>query len=101
MPGADIFRAESEKPLARFIDDLASEAERCGFLIHNSDRMDMARTFGEHGVAVTDGFDLHMIQVCKPAKAGESLGHNPERAPLMPKFIMVFSRDGKCPGCAA
>ena len=95
MTGADIFRAESNKPLPRFIADLAAEAERSGFLIHNSDRMDMARTFGAHGVPVADGFDLHMIQVCKPAKAGESLGSNPERAPLMPKFIMAFSRDGR------
>jgi hypothetical protein len=95
MTGADIFRTESDKPLSRFIADLAAEAGRSGFLIHNSDRMDMARTFGEHGVAVADGFDLHMVQICKPAKAGESLGSNPERAPLMPKFIMAFSRDGK------
>jgi uncharacterized protein (DUF302 family) len=57
--------------------------------------MDMARTFGQHGVAMAEGFDLHMIQVCKPQKAAKSLGVNPERAVLMPKFIVVFSRDGQ------
>ena len=47
------------------------------------------------GVAMAAGFDLHMIQVCKPQKAAKSLGVNPERAVLMPKFIVVFSRDGQ------
>jgi uncharacterized protein (DUF302 family) len=95
MIGADIYRTESHKPLGQFIADLSSQARESGFLIHNAERMDMARTFVDHGVAVADGFDLHMVQICKPAKAGESLGANPERAPLMPKFIMVFSRDGR------
>ena len=36
-----------------------------------------------------------MIQVCKPQKAGKSLAKNPERAVLMPKFIVVFSKNGK------
>jgi hypothetical protein len=95
MAGADIYRQESSKPLTTFLADLSREASRCGFQIHNEERMDMARTFGALGVAVASEFDLHMIQVCKPAKAGESLGRNPERAPLMPKFIMAFSRDGR------
>jgi uncharacterized protein (DUF302 family) len=95
MTGADIYRTESTKPLPEFIADLSAKARENGFLIHNAERMDMARTFGEHGVGVADDFDLHMVQLCKPAKAGESLGLNPERAPLMPKFIMVFSREGK------
>jgi uncharacterized protein (DUF302 family) len=41
------------------------------------------------------GFDLHMIQICKPDKAAHSLCRNPERAVLMPKFVMAFSRDGR------
>jgi uncharacterized protein (DUF302 family) len=57
--------------------------------------MDMAHTFGRHGVEVAEGFDLHMVQVCKPQKAGKSLAKNPERAVLMPKFIVVFSDNGK------
>jgi uncharacterized protein (DUF302 family) len=44
---------------------------------------------------VADGFDLHMIQICKPSKAGQSLSKNPERAVLMPKFVMTFTREGK------
>ncbi|KAF0187463.1 MAG: hypothetical protein FD168_2586 [Desulfobulbaceae bacterium] len=36
-----------------------------------------------------------MMQVCKPTKADKSLTVNPERAILMPKFVMVFSKDGK------
>jgi uncharacterized protein (DUF302 family) len=57
--------------------------------------MEMAHTFGTHGVEVAQGFDLHMIQICKPEKAAASLQENPERAALMPKFIMTFSRDGR------
>jgi uncharacterized protein (DUF302 family) len=57
--------------------------------------MDMAHTFGRHGVEVAKGFDLHMIQVCRPQKAGKSLAKNPERAVLMPKFVVVFSDNGK------
>ena len=37
-----------------------------------------------------DDLDLHMIQICKPSKAGKSLSSNPERAVLMAKFAMVF-----------
>jgi uncharacterized protein (DUF302 family) len=95
MAGADIYRQESSKSLSTFLADLSREVSRRGFHIHNEERMDMARTFGAHGVAMAAEFDLHMIQICKPAKAGESLGRNPERAPLMPKFIMAFSRDGR------
>ncbi len=57
--------------------------------------MALADTFGRHGVEVAEGFDLHVIQLCKPEKAAASLTANPERAVLMPKFIMTFSRDGK------
>ena len=36
----------------------------------------------------------HMIQICKPEKAAKSLAANPERAVLMPKFVMAFSNGG-------
>jgi len=36
-----------------------------------------------------------MMQVCKPTKADKSLTANPERAILMPKFVMVFTKEGK------
>lgn len=95
MAGADIYRKDSHKSLPVFIADLSREASRLGFRIHNETHMDMSRTFGALGVAVASDFDLHMIQVCKPSKAGISLSQNLERAPLMPKFIMAFSRDGR------
>lgn len=63
-------------------------------MIHNEASMEMAKTFARHGAEVPPEFDLHMIQVCKPEKAAKSLGKNPERAVLMPKFIMTFSQDG-------
>lgn len=92
---ADIFRAESSKPLDDFVASLATAASRRGFFIHNESKMDLARTFGKHGVEVAKDFDLHMIQVCKPGKAANSLSRNPERAVLMPKFVVAFTRDGK------
>ncbi len=95
MMGAEIYRAETDKPVALFVTDLASAAARRGFFIHNESKMDMAHTFGQHGVEVAEGFDLHMIQICKPQKAGKSLLKNPERAVLMPKFVVTFSGDGK------
>jgi uncharacterized protein (DUF302 family) len=92
---AEIFRAESSKPLDDFIASLATTASRRGFFIHNESKMDMARTFGQHGFTMAADFDLHMIQICKPEKAANSLSRNPERAVLMPKFVVVFSRDGR------
>jgi uncharacterized protein (DUF302 family) len=93
--GAQIYHTETGKPLTQFVEDLASAAARRGFFIHNESKMDMAHTFGRHGVEVAKGFDLHMIQVCKPRKAGKSLSRNPERAVLMPKFVVIFSDNGK------
>ena len=92
---AEIFRAESNKSVDDFVASLATAASRRGFFIHNESKMDMAHTFGQHGLAVAADFDLHMIQVCKPGKAAGSLSRNPERAVLMPKFVVVFSREGK------
>jgi uncharacterized protein (DUF302 family) len=88
-----IYRSETAKLIERFVKDLSLEAKARGFLIHNEDKMEMAHTFGQHGVEVAEGFDLHMIQVCKPQKAAASLEKNPERAVFIPKFIMTFSRD--------
>ena len=86
-----IYRSETDKPVEQFVSALFREAKDRGFLIHNEDKMEMAHTFGQHGVEVAEGFDLHMIQICKPQKAAMSLSKNPERAVLMPKFIMTFS----------
>ena len=95
MQWAELYRKETEKTLGRFIKDLKLAGEERGFIIHNESNMEMAHTFGVHGVEVAHGFDLHMIQICKPEKAAVSLQINPERAVLMPKFVMVFTADGK------
>ena len=90
-----IYRSETVKSVNKFVYDFTEISEARGFLIHNEDNMEMAYTFGRHGVEVAEGFDLHMIQVCKPEKAAMSLNKNPERAVLMPKFIMAFSHNGR------
>lgn len=95
MSHSEIYRAESCKPLKHYLSDLTRIAQENGFLINNQESMDMAQTFALHGHPVSDDFDLHMVQLCKPEKASKSLSKNPDRAPLMPKFIMLFSRDGK------
>lgn len=92
---AHLFRAETDKSVAHFVADLKQAGHERGFLIHNEDKMEMANTFGAHGAEVAEGFDLHMIQICNPIKAADSLQKNPERAALMPKFITVFSGNGK------
>ncbi|MGE3550606.1 MAG: DUF302 domain-containing protein [Geobacter sp.] len=94
-PCAQLYRAETEKAVWQFVADLKENGLQHGLLIHNEDHMEMANTFGSHGVQVADGFDLHMIQVCKPEKAAGSLQKNPERAALMPKFITAFSAAGR------
>lgn len=33
--------------------------------------MDMAHTFALHGAETPAGFDLHMVQLCKPEKAAK------------------------------
>ncbi|OQX20106.1 MAG: DUF302 domain-containing protein [Desulfobulbaceae bacterium A2] len=91
--GDHLYATETGKSSAQFARDFGEVARKHGFVIHNESHMDMAHTFGEHGVAVAEGFDLHMIQVCKPDKSAKSLHINPERAILMPKYVVTFSRD--------
>lgn len=86
-----IYRNQTAKPIMRFVIDLEHAAHQRGFLLHNQETMAMANTFGQHGIAVAKDFDLHMIHICKPAKAARILEKNLERAALMPKFVMVFS----------
>ena len=95
MQWAELYQKETEKPLAQFIKNLKSAGMTRGFIIHNESGMEMAHTFGAHGVEVAQGFDLHMIQICKPEKAAVSLQANPERAILMPKFVMTFTQNAK------
>ncbi|MEN8190552.1 MAG: DUF302 domain-containing protein [Thermodesulfobacteriota bacterium] len=91
----DLYVTESEKTVQQFVSDFSEIVKKNEFVVNNSDSMDMKTTFREHGGEVPDNFDLHMMQVCKPTKADKSLTMNPERAILMPKFVMVFSKEGK------
>lgn len=91
----NLYQTETAKGAARFARDFEAICKKYGFVVNNSDSMDMKKTFRVHGGVVPDDFDLHMMQVCKPTKADKSLTANPERAILMPKFVMVFSKDGK------
>ncbi len=91
----DLYCVESEKSVTQFVTDFAEIVKKNAFVVNNFDTMDMKKTFREHGGKVPDEFDLHMMQVCKPTKADGSLTMNPERAIFMPKFVMVFSKDGK------
>lgn len=90
-----LYQTETEKSLPQFVHDLNQVVSKHGFFIHNEDKMELANTFGKHGIKVGEGFDLHMIQICNPEKAFKSLTANPERAALMPKFITTFSQAGK------
>ncbi|SDZ93379.1 protein of unknown function DUF302 [Desulfuromusa kysingii] len=92
---AEVFLAETQKSIPRFIKDLGKAMAMQGFMIHNEDRMEMVHHFGHHGVDLADGFDLHMVQVCAPKKSAQSLMKNLERAVLLPRYIVVFSKDGK------
>ncbi len=91
----NLYATETSKSNKNFVKDLATVAKKSGLIIHNEDKMEMAHSFSSHGMEVADDFDLHMIQVCNPAKAAKSLSANPERAILMPKFIMTFTKNNK------
>jgi len=90
-----IFTTSTGKSLPVFIDDLDQVMRQRGFFIHNRETFNMAASFARHDLEVEPGFDLHMIQICKPGKAAVSLVKNPRRASLMPKFITVFSENGR------
>ena len=91
----NLYQAETAKSVAQFAGDFAATCKKYAFVVNNSDSMDMKKTFRAHGGVVPDDFDLYMMQVCKPTKADKSLTANPERSILMPKFVMVFSKEGK------
>lgn len=95
MRCGSLYKTETTKSINQFVKDLNNAAKKRGFIIHNEDKMEMAHSFGKHGVEVSKDFDLHMIQICKPEKAAKSLQKNPERAILMPKFIMTFTKNSK------
>ena len=91
----NIYCVESEKSVARFVEDFADVLTSRDFVLNNPGTMNMKATFSEHGGQVPDDFDLYMLQICKPTKADKSLATNRERAVLMPKFVHVFSAEGK------
>ncbi|MBV5340346.1 MAG: DUF302 domain-containing protein [Deltaproteobacteria bacterium] len=86
---------ETDKSVEEVIAGLQAAGSKTGFIIHNEDKMEMANTFGGHGVEVAEDFDLHMVQICNPEKAAPSLQKNHERAALIPKFVTIFSQNGK------
>lgn len=90
----DVFRAQTQKCVADFIKDLGRSMTMYGFIIHNEDKMEMVRHFGHHGVDLSGDFGLHMVQVCAPKSSALSLQTNPERAVLLPRFIVVFKKNG-------
>jgi len=94
MDQTSIYTITTDKPLPLFIDALDRIMSHLGFIIHNRETADMAAAFGRHDLRVPPEFDLQMIQICKPAKAALSLGKNPRRAALMPRFITAFSEEG-------
>jgi len=92
---SSVFRAETDKSIPEFIKGLGKTMALHGFIIHNEDKMEMVYHFGHHGVELAEGFDLNMVQVCSPKKSAQSMMKNLERAILLPKFIVVFTKDGK------
>ncbi len=91
MKKNDLYCAETALSNKQFVSTFRKIAVENGFTIHNLETMDMKSSFNAHGIEIKEEFDLHMIQVCKPEKAAKSLSANPERAVLMPKFIMTFT----------
>ena len=91
----NLYGIESDKSVSQLVADFSAAVEANNFVINNPDTMDMQATLHRHGARVPGDFAVHMIHVCKPAKAAKSLISSRERAILMPKFIHVFSKDEK------
>jgi hypothetical protein len=87
----NVYKNKTKKPLPQFVQDLQRAAKNRGFKISNSDKMNMADVFNAHAIDVPEGFDVHMMQLSKPEKASNCMFTNPERAILIPKFIIAFS----------
>jgi len=96
MNSAEIYRAQSTKPLDSFVADFEKAAVKRGFSIHNRDNMAMADLYREKNHPMPEDFDLHMIKICKPDKSSQSFQTNIERAPLMPKFVMADIEVTEC-----
>jgi len=90
-----LYKTETAKTPDQFAKDLEKVVTDNGLMVGNAETMDMAKTFTAHGADVPGEFDVFMVQICNPGKAAMSMNANPERSILMPKFVMVFSRDGK------
>jgi len=91
----EVLKAETTLSIDKFVERLASTTSRRGFFFYNESKMELAKTFNRHGVSIGDGYDLHLIQLCKPEKGARCLVKNPERGVLLPKFVVVFSQHGK------
>ncbi len=90
-----LYSVETEMSPTEFTDKFSRVVSKYGFIVHNESHTDMAHLFGKHGADVAEGFDMHMIQICKPEKSAKSLQANPERAILLPKFVVVFSKNNR------
>ncbi len=95
MALGNIISYETEKPVLEFIVDLEKSMNKRGFIIHNKDHMALKDTYDAHHIEMPEGFDLHMLQLCKPEKSSEMLKNNLERVSFLPKFINVWTGNGK------
>lgn len=95
MALGNIISYETEKPVPVFVLDLEKALNKRGFIIHNKDHMILKKTYDEHNIRMPEGFDLHMLQLCKPEKSSHILKGDIERVSLLPKFVHVFSKNKK------
>lgn len=56
----NLYRIKSQKNTTGFIEDLSRAVIKNGFVIHNESTVEMAHSFGMHGVEVAAGLDLHI-----------------------------------------
>lgn len=86
---------ESNKKVSGLVQDLEVSLNKRGFIIHNKGHESMKDTYDEHNIEMPENFDLQILQLCKPDKSSKMLLGDIERIALMPKFINVFTKDGK------
>ena len=92
MSDVKIFKNSSNKSFEVFLEDLSKTIEAEGFSIYHRDKADLVGFYRDLGVAMPEGYQHVMIQICRPEMSGKSLPVNPERSLFLHKYFFVYSK---------
>ena len=90
-----LFRAESEKTIERFIEDLKKNAPEFDFKVRHV--LNVGEDYRRHGVEVEEGFQLFQVILCNFKRSYQTVHKTPETAAVIlpPKQMAVYQHHGK------